>query len=87
MVPFSIGRQTHVVQAGTVLKQDNGPLNVSFPIPFTNMPVVVLTPNYVVNARLTGPEVVIETTLEGFTLDSQNNAVDYFVNWIAYGSM
>jgi len=51
------------------------------------MPVVVLTPNYVVNARLTGPEVVIETTLEGFTLDSQNNAVDYFVNWIAYGSM
>ena len=71
------------VQAGTVKKTDNGILQVNFPTPFKDVPVVIVTPNFV--DAISEPEKVFKTTNEYFQLNSQNNRADYFVNWIAFG--
>jgi hypothetical protein len=76
-----------VIQAGSAVKVAAGTLNIQFPRPFASPPVVVVgsvwqSPGFVGNVD--GIQSISST---GFVVNSANASPDYFINWIAYGTM
>jgi hypothetical protein len=72
------------VQAGIAVKNVFGEMSISFPVPFQQTPIVVISSNF---PGQVGPvEGISDVTPFDFTLNSENNAPDYAVSWAAYGT-
>ncbi|HSK78134.1 MAG TPA: hypothetical protein VLQ45_16900 [Thermoanaerobaculia bacterium] len=70
------------IAAGTFTKNQPGAVTVPFPRPFTELPVVVLTPNYALNS-ITNVDCITNVTLDSFQVISPNYNPAYVINWIA----
>jgi H-type lectin domain len=71
------------VQAGRQVK-DSTSVTIHFPVPFSSLPVVVVTPYWDDSPAGVGfAETVTGISLTGFTVVSGNRAPDYRVSWIA----
>lgn len=74
--------RTLQIAAGTFTKNQPDTVTVPFPRPFTEIPVVVITPNYALNA-IKYVDCVTSVTLESFQVTSPNHNPAYVINWIA----
>ena len=73
-----------VIQAGTALKAGTGIVTINFPTPFSQIPVVVVSPFWQNQGSAVGAIETIDTvSLESFSVASGNAASNYYVNWIA----
>jgi hypothetical protein len=72
------------VQAGIAVKNGVGEMSISFPVPFQQTPIVVISSNF---PGQVGPvEGISDVTPFDFTVNSANSAPNYAVSWAAYGT-
>ncbi len=79
----------NIMQTGIANKTRSGPLRVYFTEPFSSSPTVFLSPWWnEANAEVENVDAVAvnEVTKDYFVLTSNNQASNYYTNWIAYGS-
>lgn len=73
------------VQAGIAVKDVAGEMSISFPVPFQQTPIVVVSSNF---PGQVGPvEGISNVTPFDFTVNSGNTAPDYAVSWVAFGQL
>lgn len=80
-LPTFVGQN---VQAGITVKNVVGDLSISFPVPFQQTPIVVVSSNF--PEQVGYVEAISSVTPFDFTVTSANCSPNYAVSWAAYGA-
>jgi hypothetical protein len=81
VLPAFVGQN---VQAGINVKNVVGEMSISFPVPFQQIPIVVVSSNF--PEQVGYVEAISNVTPYDFTVSSANCSPNYAVSWAAYGA-
>ncbi len=76
-----------LIQSGVFNKTESGTMTINFPTQFGAPPTVVVSPYWPGTNQVGNIETVTAVTSTSFNVSSGNYGAQYFVNWVAVGTV